>query len=359
MSRGAGLAAALVLLAACNRPERPTPAAGDSPIDLTDALGRSVVLAAPPMRIAITGKAGGTIAEAAYLFPEAASRVVALTGSSQGRGNLIALVDPASTSKTMLNHDPSAEQLAAVGADLVILKSNLSSAAGGPISALGIPVVHVDLETPEQYVRDLRILGKVFQNEARAAELVTFYQERVARIEVALRGVNERPRVLLLYHSNRDGRVAFKVPPSGWIQTRLVELAGGIPVWAGASPGQGWTQVTLEQVAAWDADCIFVVSYVTDPTGVVAELTQDPHWRALRAVRERRLLPFPGDLTSWDQPGTRWVLGLTWLAGRLHPERFPNLDIVREAQQLYERLYGLDRTLFERQIRSTFTGDVS
>ena len=52
----------------------------------------------------------------------------------------------------------------------------------------------------------------------------------------------------------------------------MVEIAGGEPVWADASLGQGWTQVTLEQIAAWDADQIYVASYFKDPSEVVAGL---------------------------------------------------------------------------------------
>jgi iron complex transport system substrate-binding protein len=142
------------------------------------------------------------------------------------------------------------------------------------------------------------------------------------------------------------------------MQTRLVEMAGGAPVWADANPGKGWTQVSLEQVAAWDADHIFVISYSQDAAKVVATLKNDPQWQALRAMQDGRLHAFPGDLYSWDQPDTRWTLGLTWLAGRLHPERFPNLDIVGEALQFYQTLYGLDQAFFDQHIRTTFKGDL-
>lgn len=354
----------LVLLAACSGPaasqmSSPPPAEpANASITVTDALGREVTLPGPPQRIVLVGKALILIADAVYTFPEAPARIVALGTASQGTDNFISLIDPAYADKAIIEQDAGAEQIAALQPDLVILKSYLADTTGAPIEALGIPVIYVDFETPEQYTRDLAILGTVFQNDTRAQEVSAYYQSRVDQIQTVLEGVSGRPRVLMLYYSDRDGNVAFNVPPLSWMQTRLVEMAGGVPVWADANPGNGWTQVSLEQVAAWDADQIFIISYTADSSDVVVGLKADPNWQSLRAVQEGSLHAFPGDLYSWDQPDTRWILGLTWLAGRLHPECFPNLDIVGEAQQFYQTLYGLDQAFFDQYIRPTFKGDL-
>jgi iron complex transport system substrate-binding protein len=349
----------VLLLAACAAPPTPLPAeTALSPFVVTDALGRQVTLSAPPQRIVITGKALIMIADAAYTFSEAPAHIAALGNAGQGTSNFIALIDPNYADKAIIQQDAGAEQIAALHPDLVLLKSYLAETVGAPIEALGIPVIYVDFETPEQYNRDLEILGQVFQNEAHAQEVAAFYQSRAAQIQAAVSDVSVKPKVLMLYYTDRNGAVAFNVPPLAWMQTRLVEIAGGIPVWADANPGKGWAQVTLEQIAAWDADEIFIVSYVEDPSDVVARLKNDPQWQALRAMQAGRLYAFPGDLYSWDQPDTRWILGLTWLAARLHPERFPQMDIVSEAQQFYQALYGLDQTFFDQKIRPTFKGDL-
>ncbi len=326
-------------------------------LTVTDALGREVVLPAAPQRIIITGRALFMIADAAYLFPGAAEKIVGLGDASQGSRNFIQLIDPAYAQKQTLDRDAGAEQIAALQPDLVLLKSYLAESVGAPIEALGIPVVYIDFETPEQYVRDLAILGKVFGDEARAAEVIAFYQTKIDAIARTVRDA-ARPRVLMLYYNDRDGNVAFNVPPLNWMQTQMAQMAGGEPVWADANPGRGWTQVTLEQIAAWDADQIFVISYFKDPVEVTSGLKADPNWQAIRAVRAGRLYAFPGDLYSWDQPDPRWLLGLTWLAGKLHPDLFPDLDITAAAKEFYAVLYGLDAAFVEQHILPTFTGDI-
>ncbi len=334
------------------------PAANTASITVTDALGRQVVLPNPPRRIVITGKALIMVVDAVYMFPEASSRIVALGDAGQGTSNFIALVDTTYKSKATLQQDAGAEQIAAAQPDLVILKSYLSETVGKTLDALKIPVIYVDFETPDQYNRDLAILGKVFQNEFRAKQAVDYYQNKVAEIQAALQGVSSKPRVLMLYYSDKDGAVAFNVPPLAWMQTQIVQLAGGEPVWASANPGNGWTKVSLEQVAAWDADMIFVISYFKNPSEVVSDLKTNSQWQALRAVKAGRLYAFPGDLYSWDQPDARWILGLTWLSARLHPEQFSKMDIVQQAKQFYETLYGLDGQFFDKNIRPTFKGDL-
>lgn len=325
---------------------------------VVDALGREVTFTKPPVRIVIAGKGLILTLDAAYMFLEAPTRIAALGNANQGAGNFVSLIDPNYDKKVILQTDAGAEQIAAVKPDLVILKSYLAETVGKPIETLNIPVLYVDFETPEQYTRDLAILGKVFQNESRAQELVDYYLNKVNAIQTALKDVKEKPSVLLLYYNDKDGAVAFNVPPMSWIQTQMVEAAGGKPVWGSANLGKGWTVVTLEQIAAWDADQIYIISYLKNSSEIAATIKADPQWQALRAVRQGHLYGFPADIYSWDQSDSRWVLGLSWLAARLHPESFPQFDVIQEAQQFYQQLYGMDAQFFETKIRPTFRGDL-
>jgi iron complex transport system substrate-binding protein len=138
----------------------------------------------------------------------------------------------------------------------------------------------------------------------------------------------------------------------------MVELAGGEPVWVEAAESGGWTVVNFEQIAAWDPDLIIVVYYIDDPGIVVADLRQDPKWQALRAVQEDEIFAFPGDFLSWDQPDTRWILGLQWLATKIQPERFESLNLLDEVKTFYEEMYGLDAETFESEVLPLITGDL-
>jgi iron complex transport system substrate-binding protein len=326
-------------------------------ITIVDALNREVILPATPQRIVLPGSEIFMIADAAYLFSGALQKITGMSDAGQGTANFIELIDPNYEKKATLEMDSDAEQIAALKPDLVLLKSDLAESVGKPIEALGIPVVYVDFETPDQYPRDLEIFGQVFGEESRAIEVASYFQTKVYEITQAVKD-SPRPRVLLLSCTEQDGNKVFYVPPMSWMQTQMVNLAGGEPVWEDANAALGWTQVTLQQVAEWDADQIFIISYEKISSEVAAGLSVDPNWSTIRAVKKGKLHGFAADLYSWDQPDPRWILGLAWLAGKLHPDLFPTLDISTEAQIFYQSLYGLDQNFFENNILPTFNGDL-
>lgn len=335
-------------------------AAAAGPITVTDALSRTVTFQEPPQNIVVTGKALFMVANAIYAFPEAAERIAALGKTSQSQLDWIPVVDPNYKDKTILESDAGPEQIAAVKPDLVLLKSSSAEKLGKPLEALGIPVVYVDFETPEQYQRDLATLGQIFGNPGRAQELAAFYQAEVDKVAQATARLedSDKPNVLLMYYTDRDGAVAFNVPPLGWIQTQMVQLAGGQPVWQDAQLGNGWTKVNLEQIAAWDPDQIYVVAYFNPVDEVVAQLQADPQWQLLTAVKNGQLYGFPGDYYSWDQADTRWVLGLNWLASKVQPDLFKDLDIDQMARAFYSTLYNLDDAAYDQDVKPNLTGSL-
>jgi iron complex transport system substrate-binding protein len=319
---------------------------------VTDALGRQVAFKAAPTRIVVTGKALFMIADAIYLFPEAGSRIVALGNTAQGKLSFAKAVDPRFGDKIALDNNAGAEQIAAANPDAVILKSSVAGSLGKTVEALGLPVVYVDFETPEQYERDLKTLGVIFQNEARAKNLIAAFQSRVDRVAKALSGIgeNQKPRALVLYYNEQGGTVSFSVPPMGWMQTTQVKLAGGRPVWEKAQLGQGWTKVTIEQIASWDPDQIYLIAYFNPLPELLAKLKADPQWAGLSAVKKNALYGFATDYYSWDQPDPRWILGVEWLATKQHPEKFQGFDMKAEIKSFYRDFYAMDEAAFKASV---------
>ena len=179
----------ILALSACT----PTHAPANASITIVDAQGRTITLPAAPQRIVIAGRASALLADAVYLFPEAEDRVVAFSTTSQGTGDFISVLDPNFADKAAFGTDVGPEQVVAFTPDLVIMKSYMAEKLGTPLEALGIPVIYLDLETPEQYTRDLNILGQVFQNEARASELTTYYADVVQRVNTGSPRANPAP----------------------------------------------------------------------------------------------------------------------------------------------------------------------
>lgn len=337
---------------------------------MTDALGRVVAIPTDPARIVIAGRAVMMTANALYMFPGASDRIVGIGRIDQGKGNFLPAIDPTYGSKAVLEQNVGAEQVAGLAPDLVILKSMMKESLGDGLERLGVPVVYVDLETPEQYQRDLRLLGQIVGQTQHGEELAQFYAEQTERVRAEVARVTGEddapgardgsggaaPRTLFLYANVSGGQTVFNIPPVGWIQTSLVEMAGGNPVWVDENRGGGWRSIGVEQIAAWDPRVITLVAYRQDVVAIRDSLLARELWSTLAAVRSESFHVFPLDYYSWDQPDIRWILGLHWLARTLHPGAFADEPLSDLIYSFFELAYGMDRAQVDAVIGGVLEG---
>lgn len=326
-----------------------------------DSMGRQVDLESVPRRIAVAGKATLITADALYLFPEVKGRVIGLGKTNQGLGDFYPLLDPALGEKQRLDHEIGPEQVAALRPDLLIVKDYVYEKLGKPVASLGIPTAALALETPEQYIRDIGIIGQLLDNPRRAEEVTAFYQTRLDRIAAQVDTIpeDERPEVLMLYYSDRGGETAFNIPPASWIQTAQVEKAGAKAVWKPVHQGGGWKTINFEQIAAWNPDYIVITSYNSEPAQFLPPILKDKRWQELDAARAGQVVAVPSDFHSWAQPDTRWILGISWLAKLVHPAQFEGMDMREEVVQFYTRLYNVEESLVREMILPRLEGELA
>jgi iron complex transport system substrate-binding protein len=332
------------------------------PFTLVDAAGRTVKLEKPPARIVVAGRGSHIVLHLLYLFPEGRMRLAGTERWADPASDFIPLIDPDFGKVPVMEPNAGAEEIAAMRPDVVLTRGSSVNWIGESMEKINIPVVYLGLENPEQYFRDLENLGVVLGNPARAKEVASFFRSRLDRIGAAVSRLkdSEKPKVLLVMWTERGGKAAVRVPAESWIQTNQVRLAGGSPVWLGAmlEPG-GWTVVNLEQIAAWDPDMIFiVVGHTLDSGKILASLKADPRWSELKALRRGELLIFPADVYGWDSPDPRWILGVSWLAGKIHPGIFKDFDITREIRAFYHDLYGMNEKSVADKIMPAIKMDI-
>ncbi|MCX8012804.1 MAG: ABC transporter substrate-binding protein [Rectinema sp.] len=310
-------------------------------------------------RIVIGGRAANMLIDAVYLFPGVGRRIVAYASADQGIGLFMSAIDAEFRTKPNFDKSAGGEVYASFKPDLVILKSMMKAQLKPQLDALGIPQLYVTLETPEQYYEDLLALGRALGFDARAKELVDWFKDRETAVTSRTSRVSdaEKPRILILQRA-ASGDAVWQVPPASWIQTIMVERAGGLPVWKNANPGSGWATVSIEQIAAWNPDMIFIINYRDNASRTAGEFRRDPWLAALKAVRAQAVFGFPQDYYSWDQPDTRWILGLTWLAVKIHPERCADISLPNTIREFYRFLYGLDEARFKLSIVPKLAGDI-
>lgn len=332
--------------------QEPEPVA-DTGLEFVDATGKQVSLPALPERIVVAGKATPYLLDTIYLFPDAAQKLAALEVRGFDTQAFLEMVDPNVSVKNTLERNAGPEQIAPHQPDLVIVKNISLGQLGAALEEISIPVMGLNLETPAFFYEDIRALGKVFDNPNRAEDIVAYYQKietQVGEMMIDLQD-SERPSVLVLQYSDDGGEISFKVPPGSYLQTTMVQNAGGNPIWLDVDGGaDGWIQVGLEQIAVWNPDVIFVVNYAGDSVETAQQLLQSPTWEGLQAVENDQVYGFPADFASWDLIDPRWILGQQWLATVLQPERAAELDLQAQIMSFYQELYRLSESQIEESI---------
>jgi ABC-type Fe3+-hydroxamate transport system substrate-binding protein len=183
----------------------PASTPGTAGIQVTDAAGRAVTLPELPRRIVVAGRSSYMTLHLLYMFPEAGERLAGMAKQGETASDFLPLVDPGFEDKPTLAGGAGPEQIAALEPDLVLMKSAAVEQMSKSLDPLGISLVYLGLETPEQFFQDVANLGMLLGNEARAAEVSGFYQARLDRIQQGLEGLAEgdKPRVLLMPHVAR------------------------------------------------------------------------------------------------------------------------------------------------------------
>lgn len=228
----------------------------------------------------------------------------------------------------------SLERLVAARPDLILdyggVNATYASLADRVQAQTGIPYLLVDGRF-DAIDRALSRVGEWLGVEAAAARWRGLAADTLAQLQAGLAAVPPAARPAVYYARGPQGLVTAL---GGSINAESIERVGARNVAAALGRG-GLAQVSLEQVIAWQPDAIVTV----DPN-FHAAVWRDSRWRAVPAVRERRVFLAPAVPFGWVDfpPSLNRLIGLRWLARVLYPNRFPD-DLRKRAREFYALAY--------------------
>jgi len=118
----------------------------------------------------------------------------------------------------------------------------------------------------------------------------------------------------------------------------MMARAGAMNV--AAATVKGYKQVSLEQVIAWDPQVIFVQDRYPE---VVGQIVSDPNWQSIDAVKNHRVYLMPEYAKAWGYPMPEaMAIGELWMAKKLYPQKFTDIDMQKQADAYYQRFYRTD-----------------
>jgi iron complex transport system substrate-binding protein len=199
---------------------------------------------------------------------------------------------------------PNVESVIGVRPDLVTLyASNANRDAAARFHAAGIRTLTIRLDHIADFQRTVSILGRVVGDTTTARVVIDSVTGTLNRVRTAIQAM---PRRTAFWKAWDSPVIAIG---GGSFLSELVEIAGGRNIY-GDDPRPAF-DVTIEDVVRRDPDVVFA----GPESG--ARMRAAPAWRALRAVREGRVLIV--DTMLVGRPGVRLGEAAVSLANLLHP----------------------------------------
>ncbi|MGO4407629.1 ABC transporter substrate-binding protein [Bosea sp. RAF48] len=241
------------------------------------------------------------------------------------------------------------EALLQLKPDVVFVTNYTPAEMIGQIEKAGIPVVAISLLTAPQgeaakvspvvadeeaayesgFAEGVRLIGAVLDRKDEAEALIATATAKRKLVAERLATVAPAQRITA-YMANPD----LTTYGSGKYTGIMIKRAGAANV---AASLQGFKQVTMEDVLKWNPAVIFVQERYPQ---VVDEIKRAPAWHPIEAVKAGRVYLMPEYAKAWGYPMPEaMALGELWMAKKLYPERFADIDMQAEADAYYRRFY--------------------
>ncbi len=185
-------------------------------------------------------------------------------------------------------------------------------------------------------------LGDLLGCEEDAAVLSEYCANALKAVEDAVATVPEDERVTLYYAEGPEG---LQTEPETSSHALTYKIAGAKNVAeVEVAGGKGLSDVSLEQVLAWNPEVI--IAWSQEIRGGADELIMtDPNWASIKAVQDGRVYTMPNTPFSWCDrpPSVNRYLGIQWVANLLYPEAY-DVDMVEVTKEFYSLFYHVDIT---------------
>ena len=211
----------------------------------------------------------------------------------------------------------------------------------------GIPAVGFtanptgDGNTIEAVSSWMRQLGEVFDKEDRAEEVMTVGYEMLSEVQERIGEIKEedKERILILYRYSED---EISVAGTGHFGDYWINSVGGINV---AAEIKGTQVVNMEQIYAWNPDKIFITNFsATLPEDIYNNAFEGYDWSSVKAVQEQEVYKIPLGMYRWYPPSSDTPLMLKWLAKKVYPKLFEDIDMNQEVKDYFKQFYDVELT---------------
>ena len=222
----------------------------------------------------------------------------------------------------------------------------------------GIPGVAIsprkwDYDVLKTYDQWIALLSKIFP-ESDKAEQVSAYSKKVyetVQKKVAAVKPADKKKVLFLFQYDDQ-----KMITSGkhFFGQFWCDAVGALNAAEEITVDNANAKITMEQVYKWNPDVVIITNFTpTEPQDLFNNRIAGDNWSSVKAVQDKAVYKMPlGSYRSYT-PCADTPLTLLWLAKKVYPQLFTDVNVEKEVRDYYGKIYGI--TLTDAQIKRMFT----
>ena len=231
------------------------------------------------------------------------------------------------------NNDLNMEALLATKPDVVLVSGEKQAEA---VRKAGLTAVRVGFSDMNGLMQTVNLTAEVLGTQGsyeRAQKYNAYMQKNLKLIEERLKDLpdSERPKVMHI----GSGTKVQTVSGGGIVIDEWIKIAGGQNV---AADQKGMKDVSMEQITAYAPEVI-IIGGDASAKGVQT-IQSDAAWKDVPAVKNNKVIRNPYGTFNWDRYSTEEALQVLWAAKTLHPQKFTDIDMVKETQEFYSTFFG-------------------
>jgi len=223
--------------------------------------------------------------------------------------------------------DANAEALLKLKPD-VVLTWNVNPDVIRFLGEKGLPIIAVYPESINELYDVMRMEGRLFGRERQVEAAIARMERMFTLVRTRVASIPPGRRKKALYLTGKPTKVNGRIGVTNdlFALMALENAASGVN---GRS-----SEVTLEQVVAWNPDVIYIWG---NARYTASDLINNPQWRHIKAIRNHEVYKE----RKWGTWSPRLAPIALWMAATAYPERFRDIDLTRTIDRFYRDVYGI------------------
>jgi iron complex transport system substrate-binding protein len=192
----------------------------------------------------------------------------------------------------------------------------------------GIKVIGIFPDSLQELYEVMRLHGKLFGKEKRVEEVIKEMEKIFNLIRIRVSKIPPEKRKRVIHLGGKPTTVSCGIG----ITNDVITLIGGIN--PASSIKERNADVSIERIIQWNPDVIFIWGFAGYDENWLYGNSQ---WKYVKAVREKRVYKIP----RWSTWSPRLAPIALYMAMKLYPEQFQDVDFEEVADNFYKKVFGI------------------